>query len=244
MWRIGVDEAGRGPVIGPLVVAAFACPENDVELLKQAGVRDSKDLTAERRLELSEWILKESEVRGWSLHIHTSTAAAIDNAMQRSDLNQHECDLFALCSDVVIQGLESGILRLDACDINQKRFGDNVCARMKEWPKENWQVVSEHKADSNYPVVAAASILAKQTRDEAIEKLSNIKGFELGSGYPSDPTTRAAVRRLIVDGIPDDCIRWRWKTCEDICIEEYGQRPPTRPPVKDGAPEPAQRTLF
>lgn len=244
MWRIGVDEAGRGPVIGPLVVAAFSCPEEDLEILRQAGIKDSKDLSAKKRAELYEWLRKESITRGWDFHIHISTPAAIDNAMQRSNLNLHECELFALCCDNVIEGKEAGILQLDACDINEVRFAENVCQRMKQWPIEGWRITSEHKADSKYLEVAAASILAKETRDQEIEKLAKTKSMNLGSGYPSDPITRLAVRELIVDGIPDECLRWRWKTCENICMELFGKSPPTRPKPDDGSPEPAQRTLF
>ena len=244
MWHIGVDEAGRGPVIGPLVVAAFACPEEDLQMLIDAGVKDSKLLSKPKREELEDWLLAESKNRNWLIGVHESSPAAIDNAMQRANLNQHERDIFAHLINQILPDDAGGIIRLDACDVNEQRFGEQVCEQVKGWPLEGWKVDSRHGADELFPEVGAASILAKVCRDRAIDKLSHNKNFELGSGYPSDPVTREAVKKMIVDGVPDDALRWRWKTTRDICQELFGHPPPTRPAFDDGGPEPAQRTLF
>ena len=244
MWNIGVDEAGRGPVIGPLVVAVFACPEKDLQLLIDAGIQDSKQLSRQRRAVLETWLLAESKKRNWLIKIHESSPAAIDNAMQRSNLNQHERDIFAHLINQILPDDSSGIIRLDACDVNEQRFGEQVCEQLDVWPLEGWTVDSRHGADELFPEVGAASILAKEWRDRAIAELSLDKNIALGSGYPSDPVTREAVRKLIVDGVPDEVLRWRWKTTADISQEMFGHPPPTRPSIDGDGPEPAQRTLF
>ena len=66
MWRIGIDEAGRGPVIGPLVVGALRVPAVDLPLLHEAGITDSKLLSKSRRDELYQWILDQASERDWS----------------------------------------------------------------------------------------------------------------------------------------------------------------------------------
>ena len=65
MWNVGVDEAGRGPVLGPLVVGAVALPVDDVQMLTERGVKDSKDLTHKKRLELVKWFHEHAEQRNW-----------------------------------------------------------------------------------------------------------------------------------------------------------------------------------
>ena len=92
---------------------------------------------------------------------------------------------------------------------------------------------AEHKADENHPEVSAASIIAKVTRDKIIEQLKEEIGFDIGSGYPSDPKTKLAVAELIKGELPHDCLRWSWKTVENA----MGRTPPLR---KDSR----QQTLF
>ena len=244
MWHIGVDEAGRGPVIGPLVVACFTCPEEDLHLLVKAGVKDSKKLSPERREKLEKWLRKESELRDWYFFIYSSSPAAIDNAMQRGNLNEHECILFSHVINKLPILKGSGILELDACDTDPLRFAENVCKRIKNWPWRNWDVDSRHGADNIHPAVGAASILAKTTRDNKIQELSKLKGFDLGSGYPSDEKTKLAVRKLIDKGICDPDLRWRWQTVTDAWKENNQGMPPTRPITENGELQPPQKTLF
>ena len=92
---------------------------------------------------------------------------------------------------------------------------------------------AEHKADENHPEVSAASIIAKVTRDRLIAEISNELGLDIGSGYPSDPKTKAAVIELVKGETPHDCLRWSWKTVENA----WGGTPPPRPNA-------SQRTLF
>ena len=108
----------------------------------------------------------------------------IDNS---TNLNDLEVELFAEALTV----MPEGEIMLDACDVNAERFARNVSQ------KSSRDCVAEHKADENHPEVSAASIIAKVTRDRAVEQLSKDIGIDLGSGYPSDPKTKSAVKELI-----------------------------------------------
>ena len=242
MWRIGIDEAGRGPVIGPLVVGALCVPESDLPLLHDAGVTDSKLLSESKREELDLWIREQVTSRGWKMELCISSPADIDRAMRMTNLNDHEVSLFAsLARRLRVEG--EGVLQLDACDVDAGRFGNNVASRLNDWPWDGWVMDSRHGADLHCLAVAGASILAKVARDKAIQTLSSEIGIELGSGYPSDPQTKAAIPRLIEGEVPHDCLRWGWRTVEDAWKQAYDASPPLRPVDPDASPN-AQRTLF
>ena len=126
----------------------------------------------------------------------------IDNSQ---NLNQLEVELFAESLSV----MPEGEIMLDACDVDAERFARNVSNLSKR------DCNAEHKADENHPEVSAASIIAKVTRDNCVKQLSQDLDMELGSGYPSDPKTKAAVKILCMGNYPHDCLRWSWKTVSD-----------------------------
>ena len=156
--KIGVDEAGRGSVIGPLVVCAFASISQTH--LKELGVKDSKDLSKKKRDELFD-ILSEMPH-----NVVICSPERIDNSLNLNDL---EVDLFAEALAI----MPEGEIMLDACDVNADRFARNVSS------KSNLNCIAEHKADENHPEVSAASIIAKVTRDRAVEQLSEEIGIDL-----------------------------------------------------------------
>ena len=242
MWRIGIDEAGRGPVIGPLVVGALCIPEADLPMLHEAGVTDSKLLSESRRQELDVWIRTQAEARNWAYELRISKPAEIDCAMAMTNLNDHEVNLFAyLARKLQTEG--GGVLQLDACDSDAGRFGNNVASRLPNWPWEGWTIDSRHGADLHCLAVAGASILAKVARDKSMQSLSDEIGIDLGSGYPSDPKTIAVLPRLIEGDEPHDCLRWGWATVKDAWKKMHESPLPQRSPDSDASPNP-QRTLF
>jgi len=210
--KIGVDEAGRGSVIGPLVVCSFASISQ--EDLRALGVKDSKDLSKKRRNELYEILINMPH------NLIICSPERIDNS---NNLNDLEVELFAESLSV----MPSGEIMLDACDVDATRFARNV-SRLS-----NLNCKAEHKADENHPEVSAASIIAKVTRDKCIDELSDELGLDLGSGYPSDPKTKEAVKILALGDYPHDCLRWSWKTVSDV---RGGVSPPR--------PNAPQQTLF
>jgi ribonuclease HII len=177
---IGVDEAGRGPVLGPLVVAAFRLESKaDEGILKELNVRDSKKCSPKQRKFLASKIKKIGKFK-----IIKSSAHDIDEQRKLKTLNKLEGELFA----DAINGLfpeEDTTVIVDSADANEESFKNYISARINR----NVKIISKHKADESYLVVAAASILAKTERDFQINKIGRELGFDIGSGYPADPIT-------------------------------------------------------
>ena len=167
----GVDEAGKGAVIGPLVVAAVACRrKRDLAAL---GVKDSKCLTPSRREALAAEIT--ASFRFEALHIAPAEIDARGTSMN---------SLMARSHARVIDSLHPAIAVVDACDVIASRYGSMVAGHLEC----RCRVVSRHHADRDHPAVSAASIVAKVERDRAIARLAEEYG-EIGSGYPADPAT-------------------------------------------------------
>ena len=200
----GIDEAGRGPMIGPLVVCGLLLDQSQVVDIASIGVRDSKVLSASKRTALAEQITSLAR----SVVFKRITASEIDGLRQQG-INLNEIELRAFAS--VAKELRPLELYVDAADVNQGRFGTNIGIR-SGLHELGCRIVSEHKADSKYAVVSAASILAKVERDRIIEELKKTHG-DLGSGYPSDPKTVAFVKSFIDEGraLPD-IVRVTWES--------------------------------
>jgi len=176
----GVDEAGRGPVIGPMVFSVVVLNKKGESKLTDLGVTDSKLLNLETRNSLFGKIKKiSSEYKILSL-----SAAEITEWMGSASLNEVE----AIKTAEMINLLESTpeVCYVDCPDTIPARYSQNI----QNLCKKDTKIIAEHKADMNYISSAAASILAKVTRDEAILKIEKEYG-RMGSGYPSDPLTQA-----------------------------------------------------
>ena len=211
---IGVDEAGRGPVIGPLVVCSVCIPTDQQDLLEQIGVDDSKKVSKNERLRMFEEINSIADLRGWGIGTVICSAKEIDIYMKGSDLNSLEVFLFSKAIQRSSTDAASHKILLDACDVDERRFGFRVRNELgSAWGGS--EIISKHKMDETSPLVAAASIIAKNIRDSEMQKLSEEIGFDLGSGYPSDPKTKIAVRRLCEGKTPADCLRWSWSTVKN-----------------------------
>ncbi len=225
--KIGVDEAGRGPVIGPLVVCAMCIPEDDEGVLRKIGARDSKELSPAQRRSIYEKILSEAKSRGWGVGIVLCEAERIDLNSQSSDLNRLEIELFAEAIEAAADSDSRGIVMADACDVNEERFTNRLVSHLgSDWSE--WTVVSRHGMDSQSVVAGAASILAKVNRDDAISAIEARLGIRIGSGYPSDPLTREAVRELVSGELPHECLRWSWSTVSDAWEGIHGGPVPLR----------------
>lgn len=194
----GVDEAGRGPVIGPMVFAGVAV-END-ELLKKLGVKDSKRHSPARREKLAEEIKKIAEYE-----ILIVTAEEIDEKRKIMTINDVEVDGFA----EIIKRLKPNVVYVDSADVDEERFKNDILRKLDF----EVEIVSKHKADDIYPVVSAASIIAKTTRDYEIEKIKEEIGADFGSGYPSDVRTRTFIEGWVKEkGTLPPYTRKSWKT--------------------------------
>jgi len=194
----GADEAGRGPVLGPLVVAAVSV--NDDSELRRIGVKDSKRLSPLKREELYPLIMEMCDVEVLQI-----TAERIDEARREMSLNRMEAEAFAY----VLYPFRGQEIFLDCVDPNETSFARLIDSLLGGHSK----IVCEHRADNTYPVVAAASIVAKVVRDRAMVKLEKEWGESLGSGYPSDQKTISFLERWIKDkGNPPPFARCSWET--------------------------------
>ncbi|MFX1367727.1 MAG: ribonuclease HII [Promethearchaeota archaeon] len=207
----GIDEAGRGPMIGPMIVCGILFKLEDIPKLNELGARDSKLLTAKNRRALAGPIRDISR----KVALRAIPASEIDQLRGRG-VTLNEIEVRAFVS--VAEELQPRELYLDAADVLAERFGKEIGER-SGLSAAGCRIVSEHKADSKYEVVSAASIIAKVERDEAISRLIMEHG-DLGSGYPNDPKTVDFVRNLVRSGeeLPS-FVRKSWDSVKRI-IEE------------------------
>ena len=229
MRLVGVDEAGRGPVLGPLVVGLLSIPKEDEYMLEEQNIEDSKHLTHAKRKLHYEWLNQQSTERGWYVDTIICQPNRIDTAVYGKGLNILEVDLFASILNRHHQSFAQHLnILLDACDVNEERFRNRISERLNNWPWPKTTIVAEHKADTNHRIVGGASILAKVVRDMEIERISREVGKPVGSGYPSDPNTVRALPDLIKEaGIHND-IRWSWATVNRFWLKNYSTPLPTR----------------
>jgi ribonuclease HII len=197
----GVDEAGKGAVLGPLVVAAVACRR--LKDLDPIPVKDSKALSPDERSELYDLI--SARFPFTTLVIE---ARDIDVLRRCGTLNL----VMARAHATAIRRLRPKKAFVDACDVIASRYGRMVSACL-DFP---CRVVAEHHADENRPVVSAASIVAKVTRDRLVAGLCPEFG-EIGSGYPSDHrTVRFLEAYILAHKRPPSCARASWQTTRDL----------------------------
>jgi ribonuclease HII len=206
----GVDDAGRGPVIGPLVIAGVLIPDDQQELLRGFGVRDSKVLTPEARTRL------DAKIRSTALKISLVEAEPqeIDVFVKHGRLRRLNF-LEAKMMASVLDELAPADAYVDSPDVNEPRFGSTIRECLPQHLR-GMKIVSEHHADRTYPVVSAASIIAKVRRDARVHELSLQYG-DFGSGYLTDPKTMSFLRgwREAHDGYPP-IVRMSWKTIREL----------------------------
>jgi ribonuclease HII len=211
MLIAGIDEAGRGCVVGPLVVAGVAVTTENLQLLLDIGVKDSKLLTAKKREVLYPEILKITQ----KYHIIKVPPPQIDKVV-RSERRLHKLNrLEAQTMAKIIEVLKPDEAYVDAADVLEDRFGNHIreCIRTKT------KIFSEHKADRTYPIVSAASIIAKVERDREIAKLA-LKYGDLGSGYLTDDKTMVFLKRLLDrHGEYPSCVRKSWEPARRAKID-------------------------
>lgn len=204
MKLAGIDEAGRGPVLGPMVIAAVVVDEKNIPKLEELGVRDSKKLTPKRRERLFNEILRLLDdyviIELWPEQIDS----------REGTLNEFEVDNFVKALSSL--KMKPDVVYIDAADVKEARFGEEIKAKLNF----EAEIIAEHKADDKFVPVSAASILAKVTRDREIDRLKEEYG-EIGSGYPSDPRTRKFLEDYYKrHGDFPPIVRRSWKTLRKI----------------------------
>jgi len=182
----GIEEAGRGPVIGPMVMCGVLVEEKDEAKLKSIGAKDSKLLTPKTREILYDQIIK--MVKAYEVII--VSAQEIDDALNDPNLNLNKLE--ALTSAKIINKLKPDKVLVDCPSNNTKAYAAELRGYLDN---KKIKLVAEHKADVKYTVVSAASIIAKVTRDREIEKIKERIGIDFGSGYPADEKTQLFLKK-------------------------------------------------
>lgn len=199
----GLDEAGRGAVIGPLVVAGVAIRREQEADLRAIKVRDSKELSPRQR----ELLAAKIEALAEDIVILKVNACRLDTLMgQGINLNRIEEMKFV----DILKVLRPALAYVDSPDVKPERL-------KKVLEKESGvAVLASHKADSLYPVVSAASIIAKVNRDQEVRELHKEYG-DFGPGYSSNPVTIQWMKAWLLEkGSFPDIVRKRWMTTKDM----------------------------
>ncbi len=184
MLVIGIDDAGRGPLIGPMILAGVLIDQEKEKELKEMGAKDSKLLSHPERVRLAEHI-KQKAKKYYSVQ---ASPHEIDSfVLGGENLNTLEARKMAEVINNLNDGKKEITVIVDCPSINTVKWRKKLMSFITH--ASNLNVVCEHKADFNYPVVSAASILAKVEREEEVSKIKSVYG-DIGSGYPSDPYTK------------------------------------------------------
>ncbi|KAI0671744.1 ribonuclease H2 subunit A [Trametes maxima] len=239
-YILGVDEAGRGPVLGPMVYGVAYCPVAYKEQLEGLGFADSKTLTAQIRSSLLETLGSDPSNLGWSVRV--LSPKAISAGMLRRppfNLNQQAQEATVLLiREVLSRGIELSEVYVDALG----KTGPYQAYLSSLFPDISFTVAA--KADQKYKIVGAASVAAKVTRDAWIEgwmyeecyedpsgrtskyfakeeggkpQVAAKWATEMGSGYPSDPKTQAWIKNSLdpTFGYPS-LVRFSWSTVKVV----------------------------
>ncbi len=208
---IGIDDAGRGPVLGPMILAGVMVDNNDGKILREMGAKDSKMLPPTKRRKIRDNIVSQ-----FQYYSELTTPAEIDES---TNLNYLEAIKTAMIINKLTEKLDEPV----------KVVVDCPSTNIKSWTKDVFDLLMkpkmidlkcEHKADVNNVVVSAASIVAKERREEEIKELKKKLGVDFGSGYPADPATKEFLKNNFKNPKYKDLIRFSWATTKKLIGDE------------------------
>ena len=205
---VGIDEAGRGPVLGPLVMVALAVKEENIKKLEWMGVKDSKLLSSSVREEMFDQIREVVE----DFRIEVIEPDAIDLSLKETESNLNWLE--AETSARLVSELNPDKVIVDCPSINIQAYKDYFANKLSAAVRDKAELIVEHKADLNYIVVAAASVIAKVIRDRQVDKIKLEVGIDFGSGYMSDKKTQDFLEKYH-DKYPE-LFRRRWKSYTNV----------------------------
>ncbi|MGQ9780771.1 MAG: ribonuclease HII [Nitrososphaeria archaeon] len=212
----GIDEAGRGALIGPLVIAGVSVKSSSLKFLQESNVRDSKVLLPSTRRRLYDLIVSVAE----KISVVEVSPQEIDPYVKYGKKLHRLNYLEAVKMAEILDTLGAQVVYVDSPDVKPERLELDLLSLSSVKPK----IVARHHADQDFVVVSAASIIAKVARDKRIDELAERHGF-FGSGYPSDPRTMAFVRNwLETKGELPEFVRRSWKSLKKIHskkLDEY-----------------------
>jgi len=210
---LGIDDAGRGPVIGPMILAGCVIDEATEKDFRVLGVRDSKQITPKRR----EFLAKEIKEKSKSYKVISISPEKIDTSSEKG-LKLNELEAIA-CAKIInhlnenLEGEGKVKVVLDCPSISIVKWSNFLKSHIDNL--SNLEISCEHKADRNHISVSAASILAKSKREEEMDKLKKEFGEDMGSGYPSDPKTKKFLAKNKDNEKMSKIFRKTWKTWKE-----------------------------
>lgn len=219
--ELGIDDAGRGPVVGPMVLAGCLIDKKVEKELKKLGVKDSKQLTPKRREFLDEKIKELAE----TFEVVIVQPKKIDGDIEsKSRIKLNEIEASA-CAEIInkinlksnARGMKIKVV-VDCPSTNLTTWTDTLKREVENL--SNLEISCEHKADKNHISVSAASILAKNVREKEMASLRKKYGKELGSGYTSDSSTREFIKKNSSKYKNDGIFRKSWKTWQDLHVKK------------------------
>ena len=212
MLILGIDDAGRGPVIGPMILAGCLLDDKFESELKRMGVKDSKQVTQKRREFLAEKIKEKAE----TFEVAIAYPSEIDGKNHDgTNLNTLEAIKTAEIINKINKGFTKIKVIVDCPSVSIEKWKDEVKKRVNNL--SNLEIHCEHKADVNHVVVSAASILAKVVREKEMALLKEKYGNEIGSGYCSDPKTKKFLEEHSGEHKESGLFRQTWKTWKVAC---------------------------
>lgn len=215
---LGIDDAGRGPVIGPMILAGCLIDEATEKEFKKLGIKDSKELTPKRREFLAAIIREKSE----TFEVVLAHPIEIDEKLTSGiNLNILEALKTAEIINKINKGYNKIKVIIDCPSVGISKWADFLKTKIENL--SNLEVVCEHKADKNHISVSAASILAKSAREKEMDGLRKIYGEELGSGYTSDPSTIKFLEKNAQVHENSGIFRKTWETWR-VTINKISQR--------------------
>jgi ribonuclease HII len=215
MLILGIDDAGRGPVIGPMILAGCLIDDKIEKELKTLGVKDSKQLTQKRREFLADKIREMAE----TYEVVLASPTEIDDTNKAGvNLNALEAIKMAEVINKINKGYNKIKVIVDCPSVGIEKWKDFLKTKIDNL--SNLEIVCEHKADVNHVAVSAASVLAKCAREIEMEKLKEKYGKEIGSGYCSDPLTTTFLKEHSKKYEDKGIFRKSWSTWKDACAME------------------------
>lgn len=215
MLRMGIDDAGRGPVMGPMILAACLVTPKAERELKKLGVADSKVITQKRREFLEEKIKERVEAYEISIVYPNEIDSTNAEGLKLNELEAVHVAKLVNKINKINRGYKEIEVYVDCPSPTISKWQDYLKTKIKNL--SNLKLSCEHKADKNHVSVSAASILAKCVREKEIAKLKKIYGDQIGSGYPADPLTIKFLEKNALKLKEDGIFRQTWITWKKAC---------------------------
>ncbi len=210
-YILGIDDAGRGPIIGPMIISGALFEKDTLADLKKLDIKDSKLVPQKRRV----FLAKEITDLAVSFHTVRIHAPEIDSREEKGlNLNDLEAVKIAEVINVLTKNLKDVEIIVDCPSVNTKAWQNTLLGYVDDSEGKKFKV--EHKADSKYLACSAASILAKVAREEEVQKIKDKLKIDFGSGYPADPVTVDFLKKRGLKFAKHDIIRKTWQTWKNL----------------------------